>query len=208
MGDWQPLYSVLFSLQGDLKQFLWATRKDNGKRNLKIQPLTLAQKITMCNQVALGMEHLSNHRFIHRDLAARNFLLSSGLDVKIANLSLCRDVYASEYFPVHHQLIPLRWMAPESITDDEFSTKTDVWSFGICCWEIFTLGNMPYKGISDEEIWKGQKVQELRLDPPSCACPQEMLELIGRCMSNNPKDRPSFSEIALSIGDLTVDSDV
>ena len=73
-----------FCLQGDLKQFLWATRKDNGKMNVTLPPLNLAQKITICNQVALGMEALANHRLVHKDLAARNVLISPTLDVKVS----------------------------------------------------------------------------------------------------------------------------
>ncbi len=193
--------------QGDLKQFLWATRKDNIKRNPKLPPLTVAQKTTICSQVANGMEHLSNHRFIHKDLAARNILLTSTLEMKVASLSLCRDVYASEYFPFHTHMLPLRWMPPEAILDDEFSTKTDVWSFGVFVWEVFTLGDLPYKKRTDEEVMKGLKNGDCILDPPP-NCPKEMHELIEKCTAESAKDRPSFSEIVLLIGEIQVDSDV
>ena len=196
-----------YVLQGDLKQFLWATRKDNGKRNVKLPPLTLAQKVTMCNQVALGMEHLANHRFVHKDLATRNLLLSSNLDLKITSLGLCRDVYANEYFPFHQQMVPLRWMPPEAVLDDDYSTKSDVWSFAVFIWEVFTLEDMPYRLKTDEDVLRGLKTQENHLEPPP-GCPPELLELIHRCTAHSPKERPSFSELALAIGELTVDSDV
>ena len=194
-------------LQGDLKQFLWATRKDNVQRNAKLPPLALAQKITMCHQVALGMEHIANHRFVHRDLAARNILLTPTLDLKVSNLGLCRDVYINEYYPFHHQLIPLRWYPPESLLEEEFSTKSDVWAFGIYCWEVFTLGDLPYKKRTDEEVLKGLKLGDCILDPAP-NCPKEIHELIDKCTAEMPKDRPSFSEIAIMLSELEVDSDV
>lgn len=194
-------------LQGDLKQFLWATRKDNGKRNVKLPPLTLAQRVTMCNQVALGMEHLSNHRFVHKDLATRNILLSANLDLKISSLGLCRDVYANEYFPFHQQLVPLRWMPPEAVLDDEYSTKSDIWSYGVFIWEIFTSADLPYRLKTDEDVLRGLKTQENKLEPPA-GCPEELLALMHKCMASSLKDRPSFSEVALAIGEITVDSDV
>lgn len=161
----------------------------------------------MCNQVALAMEHLANHRFIHKDLATRNILLTPGLDLKISNLSLCRDVYAAEYYPFHQQLIPLRWMAPESVLEDEFSTKSDVWSYGVFCWEVFSLGDMPHKRRADEEVLKALKSPDFKLEP-LINCPEEMIKLIDKCMQEGAKERPSFSEICVMIGEMTVDSDV
>ena len=205
LSSYRPLPVVC--PQGDLKQFLWATRKDNIKRNQKLPPLTTAQKITMCNQVALAMEHLSNYRFIHKDLATRNVLLTPALDLKVSHLGLCRDVYAAEYYPFHQQLIPLRWMAPESVLDDEFSTKSDVWSYGVFCWEVFTLGDLPHKKRTEEEVLKSLKSPDFRLEPP-LNCPEEMIKLIDKCTVDGAKERPSFSELAVMIGEMTVDSDV
>ena len=199
---------ILFIFQGDLKQYLWATRKDNNmKRNVKVPPLTLAQKVTMCSQVAHGMEHLANHRFVHRDLAARNVLLSSTLDLKISMLSLCRDVYTAEYAVFHQNLMPLRWLSPEAVLEDEFSNKSDVWAFGVFCWEVMTLGDLPHAGRPDEEVLKGLKAGDISLDPVP-GCPPEMWSIITRCRAENIAHRPSFSEIALAIGEIEVDSDV
>ena len=211
-GQWVNQFVSLHTdalclLQGDLKQFLWATRKDNMQRAAKLPPLTLAQKTSMCNQVSLGMEHIANLRFIHRDLAARNILLTPTLHLKVANLSLCRDVYAAEYYPLHHQLIPLRWTAPESLLDDDYSTKSDVWSYGVFCWEVFMLGDMPYKKRTDEDVIKSLKMGDLLLDSPP-NCPKEIHEIIEKCTAERPIDRPSFSEIAVLLSELHVDSDI
>ncbi|XP_064621209.1 inactive tyrosine-protein kinase 7-like isoform X2 [Lineus longissimus] len=203
----EPQFMILeYCEWGDLKQFLRAMRKDNG-RNVKVPPLTSAQKITMCSQVAAGMEHLSSHRFVHKDLAARNVLLCPNLDLKISNLGLCRDVYAGEYYQYHSQLMPIRWLPAESIVDDDFSTKSDVWSFGIFAWEVFMLGDTPYRRKTDEEVVKAAKAGDLMPDLPTQS-PDEMQVVLQRCWSDSPKDRPSFSEISVAIGELMVDTHV
>ncbi|ELT99484.1 hypothetical protein CAPTEDRAFT_108481, partial [Capitella teleta] len=192
---------------GDLKQFLWATRPDNGKRNVKLPPLTIAQKVTMCQQVAVGMEHVSNHRFVHKDLATRNVLLSPTLDLKITSLCLCRDVYANEYFPFHQQLLPLRWMPPEAVLDDDYSTKSDVWAYGVFVWEVFSQADLPYRQRTDEDVLRGLKTFENRLEGMR-SCPENLANLVAQCMAVNPKERPSFSEIAVIVGEMTIDSNV
>ncbi len=161
----------------------------------------------MCNQIALGMEHLSNQRIIHRDIAARNILLNPLLDLKISNLGLCRDVYAAEYYPFHNQLIPLRWMPPEAVFEQEYSSKSDVWSFGVFCWEVFSLCDMPYKLQTDEEVLKGLKSGEFLLETAS-GTHLSMQQLIKNCLQEEPQLRPSFSEIVVSIGEMIIDSDV
>lgn len=192
---------------GDLKQFLLATRKDNGKRIARAPPLTILQKINLCQQVALGMEHLSNHRYVHKDLATRNILLTNRLDVKISLLSLCRDVYAQEYYPHFQCLIPLRWMPPEAVLDDEFSTKSDVWSFGVFMWEVFHLGDLPHKSKTNEELLKGIKVEDIALDI-SDQCPSGITEVIKKCATLNAKDRPQFSELCITLGELFTENNV
>lgn len=184
-----------------------ATRKDNGKRIARAPPLTILQKINLCQQVALGMEHLSNHRYVHKDLATRNILLTNRLDVKISLLSLCRDVYAQEYYPHFQCLIPLRWMPPEAVLDDEFSTKSDVWSFGVFMWEVFHLGDLPHKSKTNEELLKGIKVEDIALDI-SDQCPSGITEVIKKCATLNAKDRPQFSELCITLGELFTENNV
>ncbi|XP_070578551.1 inactive tyrosine-protein kinase 7-like [Ptychodera flava] len=201
-----PQYMITEYLEwGDLKQFLKATRGENGKNSPP--PLHLNHKISIINQVALGMEHLSNHRFIHKDLATRNCLVSPNLEIKISNLGLTKDVYNSEYYEYHQSLIPIRWLPPEAIFENEYSTKSDVWAFGVFMWEVFALGEMPFSELADEEVLKGLVSGEISLSRPS-GCPEELAVLMHRCWEDSPKDRPSFSDIAITIGELQIDSDM
>ncbi|VDI15210.1 inactive tyrosine-protein kinase 7-like [Mytilus galloprovincialis] len=185
---------------GDLKQFLYATRGGLSGQFPRVPPLTAVQKTNMCHQVASGLEHLSNHRYIHRDIASRNVLLTSRLELKITSLSLCRDAYAGEYYPYAQNLIPLRWMPPEAVFDGEFSVKSDIWAFGIFVWEVFHLGDLPYTSLTDDEVLKHLKIEDLKLTMVDM-CPQEIIDLITKCTAVCPKERPLFSEICSFFGE-------
>uniref|UniRef100_A0A2K5DN07 Protein tyrosine kinase 7 (inactive) n=1 Tax=Aotus nancymaae TaxID=37293 RepID=A0A2K5DN07_AOTNA len=200
----EPHYMVLEYVDlGDLKQFLRISRSKDEK--LKSQPLSTKQKVALCTQVALGMEHLSNNRFVHKDLAARNCLVSAQRQVKVSALGLSKDVYNSEYYHFRQAWVPLRWMSPEAILEGDFSTKSDVWAFGVLMWEVFTHGEMPHDGQADDEVLADLQAGKARLPQPE-GCPSKLYRLMQRCWALSPKDRPSFSEIASALGDSPVDS--
>ncbi|XP_044284906.1 inactive tyrosine-protein kinase 7 [Varanus komodoensis] len=200
----EPHYMVLEYVDlGDLKQFLRISKSKDEK--LKPQPISTKQKVSFCSQVALAMEHLSNNRFVHKDLAARNCLVSAQRQVKVSSLSLSKDVYNSEYYHYHQAWIPLRWMPPEAVLEDEFSTKSDVWSFGVVMWEIFTLAEMPYSKLADEEVLAGLQSGKMKLLHPE-GCPSKLYKVMQRCWAPSPKDRPSFSEIANMLGESPSES--
>uniref|UniRef100_A0A7M4EQM9 Inactive tyrosine-protein kinase 7 n=1 Tax=Crocodylus porosus TaxID=8502 RepID=A0A7M4EQM9_CROPO len=200
----EPHYMILEYVDlGDLKQFLRISKSKD--ETLKSQPLSTKHKVSLCSQVALGMEHLSNNRFVHKDLAARNCLISAQRQVKVSALSLSKDVYNSEYYHFRQAWVPLRWMPPEAVLEDEFSTKSDVWSFGVLLWEVFTHGELPYSKLTDDEVLAGLQSGKVKLPHPE-GCPSKLYKLMQRCWAPSPKDRPSFSEIANTLGDSPSDS--
>ncbi|XP_078313477.1 inactive tyrosine-protein kinase 7-like isoform X2 [Crassostrea virginica] len=200
----EPHFMILeYCDWGDLKQFLLATRGHINGRPFpsRVPPLTLAQKLTMYNQIALGMEHLSNHRFIHKDLAARNILLTSRMELKISSLSMCRDVYAGEYYFQNPSFLPLRWTAPEVLLRNEYSPKSDVWAYGVFMWEVFSLGELPYPTQTDEDIIRKLKSCDIQL-PLTEQIPIELRDIMKRCMAENPRDRPPFTELCLILSEM------
>ncbi|TEA42423.1 hypothetical protein DBR06_SOUSAS1810220, partial [Sousa chinensis] len=200
----EPHYMVLEYVDlGDLKQFLRISKSKDEK--LKSQPLSTKQKVALCTQVALGMEHLSNNRFVHKDLATRNCLVSAQRQVKVSALGLSKDVYNSEYYHFRQAWVPLRWMSPEAILEGDFSTKSDVWAFGVLMWEVFTHGEMPHGGQADDEVLADLQAGKARLPQPE-GCPSKLYRLMQRCWALSPKDRPSFSEIANTLGDNPADN--
>lgn len=202
----EPHYMILeYYDLGDLKQFLRISKSKDDK--VKSQPISTKTKVSICAQVAHGMEHLSNHRFVHKDLAARNCLINSQRRVKVSSLSLSKDVYNSEYYHYRQAWIPLRWLPSESVFEDDFSTKSDVWAFGVLMWEVFSHGEMPYTKLSDDETLEALQTGKLKLPIPD-GCPSKIYKLMARCWALSLKERPSFTEIVHALGDLPSDSKV
>ncbi|XP_035226737.1 inactive tyrosine-protein kinase 7-like isoform X2 [Stegodyphus dumicola] len=199
------LFITEYSDWGDLKQFLLATRRDNSRKGPRPPPLNVPQILGICHQVATGMEYLSNQRFTHKDLATRNCLVTSRLNIKISFPSLSRDTYAEEYFMYRNRTLPIRWAPAEAILEDEWSTKSDVWSFAVLVWELFTQADLPFSEHSDEIVLKLLNSGELRWKPPSGA-PSSLCSLLLTCWSSCARDRPTFTDVVLKIGQVTVDS--
>ncbi|XP_015211159.1 inactive tyrosine-protein kinase transmembrane receptor ROR1 [Lepisosteus oculatus] len=145
-------------------------------------------------QIAAGMEYLASHFFVHKDLAARNILVGEQLQVKISDLGLSREIYASDYYRVQPKsLLPIRWMPPEAIVYGKFSTDSDIWSFGVVLWEIFSFGLQPYYGFSNQEVI--EMVRKRQLLPCPEDCPPRMYGLMTECWQENPSRRPRFKDI-------------
>ncbi|XP_047440704.1 vascular endothelial growth factor receptor 3 isoform X2 [Mugil cephalus] len=169
-------------------------------------PLTIEDLICYSFQVARGMEFLASRKCIHRDLAARNILLSENNIVKICDFGLARDIYKDpDYVRKGNARLPLKWMAPESIFDKVYTSQSDVWSFGVLLWEIFSLGASPYPGVQiDEEFCKRLK-DGFRMRAPETASP-EIYGIMLACWQGEPKERPMFPGLVQILGDLLQDN--
>ncbi|KMQ85234.1 proto-oncogene tyrosine-protein kinase ros, partial [Lasius niger] len=126
---------------GDLLKYLRESRKfqPSDSHSLRLQDL-----LAMCEDVARGCSNLEEMRFVHRDLACGNCLVSArdreNRVVKIGGFGLARDVYKADYYRMEGEcLLPIRWMAPESLVIGIFTSQSDVWSFGVLMWEITSL---------------------------------------------------------------------
>ncbi|XP_075895260.1 vascular endothelial growth factor receptor 2 isoform X2 [Nelusetta ayraudi] len=164
--------------------------------------LTMEDLICYSFQVAKGMEFLSSRKCIHRDLAARNILLSENNVVKICDFGLARDVYKDpDYVRKGDARLPLKWMAPETIFDRVYTTQSDVWSFGVLLWEIFSLGASPYPGVCIDESFCRRLKEGTRMRPPEYA-PTEIYQTMLDCWLDCPTDRPTFAELVEHLGNL------
>ncbi|KAG7248002.1 hypothetical protein CRUP_008823, partial [Coryphaenoides rupestris] len=110
-----------------------------------------------------------------------------------------------EYSHYRQAWIPLRWLPPESVFEDDFSTKSDVWAFGVLMWEVFSLGELPYTKMADDEVLEGLQGMKLKLPVPE-GCPSKISKLMARCWAPSLKERPSFTDVVHALGDLPSDS--
>ncbi|MEE6462719.1 hypothetical protein FKM82_001688 [Ascaphus truei] len=168
-----PLYVLVeYASKGNLREYLRARRPpgmDYSFDTCKIpaEQLTFKDLVSCAYQVARGMEYLASQKCIHRDLAARNVLVTDDNVMKIADFGLARDIHNIDYYKkTTNGRLPVKWMAPEALFDRVYTHQSDVWSFGVLLWEIFTLGGSPYPGIPVEELFKLLK-EGHRMDKPA-----------------------------------------
>ncbi|KAM4675771.1 tyrosine-protein kinase ITK/TSK [Discoglossus pictus] len=161
--------------------------------------------LEMCQDVCEGMEYLESSNYIHRDLAARNCLVGDSRTVKVSDFGLTRFVIDDQYTSSTGTKFPLKWSAPEVFRYGRYSSKSDVWSFGVLVWEIYSEGKMPFEHLSNSEV-----VEEipagLRLFKPKMAS-ERVYKLMSSCWQEKPELRPTFCRLMREITE-TVESEI
>jgi serine/threonine protein kinase len=187
-------------VNGDLKSYLRLCRPTEPAATRKAV-LTLLDAIVIVEKVCSAMRHLEGLEVIHRDIAARNVLVGgTPTDVKLGDLGAARSVFrlADREYSATTEHMPARWMAPESLKAAIFSSKTDVWGFGVLCWEVTSLGQVPYGalGVKDmvDSLTHGDRLPAPPFTPPG------LHKVLLLCWSLDPKRRPRFSDLVHNIG--------
>ncbi|XP_066023936.1 fibroblast growth factor receptor 4-like isoform X2 [Pocillopora verrucosa] len=180
---------------GSLENLLRAPGERNNYHNVCCK-LNDRQLVTVAFQIAMGMQHLEERKFVHRDLAARNILVDANLVAKVGDFGLARDISAAGIYTVTSSgKVPWRWSSLESLRDLHFTSMSDVWSFGIVLWEITTYGELPYPDITSPIGLVTRLASGYRMPRPD-RCSEELYELMSSCWKENPLMRPAFSQIA------------
>ena len=147
-----PLVIMELMAKGDLKNYLRKSRES-------LHNITYQEMYRMAAEIADGMGYLAAKKYIHRDLAARNCMVSGDNTVKIGDFGMARDIYETDYYRKGTTgLLPVRWMAPESLADGVFTSDSDIWSYGVVLWEMATLAEQPYQ-VSSVNLFNTVQVQ-------------------------------------------------
>ena len=176
--------------------------------------ITLAHSVVIMQQIAQAMEHLVSEKILHRDLAARNVLLFAfdennvrKTSVKLSDYGLAVGIYNRSHVSFASGDKPVRYMPPEALQKAWFSEKSDVWAFGVTCWEILTLGDVPYFKILEERIiahvCDGGRLQLVGDSQLVGECPEALWGLINSCWCTVAKDRPTFAEVVAALGSMS-----
>lgn len=203
-----PVMVIQWTEYGDLYQFL--RRHVTNDIDLpppdvdvdEVKRLSRGALLHMAAQVASGMKYLESKSIVHKDLAARNCLVGENLTIKISDVALCRSLYDEDYCNIEgRSLLPVRWMAPESLIHSVYTVKTDVWSFGVTLWEIFTMAReKPLDDLNDrsavERICQTCHVDgqpTLLSQPPVYG--REIYQMMTSCWRAVDRQRPPFWEV-------------
>ncbi|OQV13667.1 Vascular endothelial growth factor receptor 1 [Hypsibius exemplaris] len=197
-GNLLPLSEEQLELLNKMQQDLTKTEKNwDGKI------VTTRDLICYAFQISNGMEYLVSKNVIHRDLAARNVLVAEENVVKICDFGLAKQEY--NYMRKTQLELPIKWMAIESIYEQKFSKESDVWSFGVTLWELFTLGSTPYPGVNVDSDFVERVRSGYRMERPYLS-PKEIYEIMRHCWEA-PQKAATFPRLALNSDLLNIHLD-
>ncbi|XP_041834984.1 protein-tyrosine kinase 2-beta-like [Melanotaenia boesemani] len=172
-----------------------------GKYLVEQQYILSAATLTLyCLQLCKALAYLEGLSMVHRDIAVRNVLVASPECVKLGDFGLSRYIDEEEYYKASLTRLPIKWMAPESINFRRFTSASDVWMFGVCVWEIFSLAQQPFFWLENGQVIN-QLESGIRLHKPQL-CPPIIYSLLTRCWTYEPHGRPTFSQLVCSFSDI------
>uniref|UniRef100_A0A915BT00 Protein kinase domain-containing protein n=1 Tax=Parascaris univalens TaxID=6257 RepID=A0A915BT00_PARUN len=193
----EPRIILEYFANGDLLRFLRNHRNkyitDKSNLHEKDKWLCLMDLISIAWQVCDGMCYLSARNYVHRDIAARNVLLTKTLVAKVGDFGLCRHLNEALYTTKGGRL-PIKWMAIESLKLYECTTKSDVWSYGVFLFELFSMGDGPFPGVQPADMIEHLESGHRNKQPVNC--PNEIYDLMQACWQSDPGKRPSFSQLS------------
>jgi hypothetical protein len=208
----EPMYIVTeLMINGSLLEYLH-------KHNDGLITLNMSIIIDMAAQIADGMAYLEAQNYIHRDVRAANILVGEHNNVKVADFGLARLIEGAEtnnsddvYTANENAKFPIKWTAPEAAFQRRFSTKSDVWSFGILLYEMVTYGRVPYPGMDNsttlERIQTGYRMPRPVATQGGVDCPTKMYEMMLRCWDRKPEQRPTFEYLRQFFDDYATESE-
>jgi serine/threonine protein kinase len=181
-----------FMAEGSLDKFL-------ARMQQEISVLDLVQ---MVKHTIAGMSYLEQNNIVHRDLALRNLLVSKvdgKYTVKVSDFGMSRSTEKG-YYQSEEKSIPVKWSAPEVLEYGRSTSRSDVWSFGVCLWEMFSYGKLPYPGMSNIEV-ANNVLRGYRMEAP-LDCPTEVYEIMVSCWKAEPENRPTFGDLLNCINNI------
>ncbi|XP_048589469.1 mast/stem cell growth factor receptor Kit isoform X2 [Nematostella vectensis] len=203
----KPLLVVTEYLSGG--NLLDHVRRMRAQNGLIYADVSEHELLRLALGVCEGLVHIAECGIIHGDLAARNILLDSHANPKLADFGFSRDNKASKVLSSGKQdkqrKFPVKWMALELLHHNIFTRKSDVWSYGVVLWEIFTLGGSPYPGVPSRYLLK-RLLTGYRMEKP-LHCPDELYDVMLSCWEEEPIKRIGFPEVHLALTRLLTFSD-